>query len=171
MLRKSLIRLSGLAAIVAGILRVIASFVPGTTPRVMLLYLVIDVFLLFGSIGLYWFQLDKIGLAGTLGFALQVVGILTLIGRDVAIFGASLYPIGALMFAAGLDLLAVASWKAKKFPRWILLLWILSTIAGPIGYFAGGLSVLFVLSGVLFGFGFAGAGIMVLFSGSTLDHS
>jgi hypothetical protein len=170
-LRKNLIRLSGLAAIVAGILRGIASFVPGTTPRVMLLYLVTDVFLLFGSIGLYSFQLDRIGLAGTLGFALQVVGILILIGRDVAIFGASLYPIGALMFAAGLDLLAVCSWKAKKFPRWILLLWILSTIAGPIGYFAGGLSVLFVLSGVLFGFGFAGAGVIVLFSGSTLDHS
>ncbi len=134
MLRKSLIRLYGLAAIVAGILRGIASFVPGTTPRVMLLYLVTDVLLLFGSIGLYSFQLEEIGLAGTLGFALQVAGILMLIGRDVAIFGASLYPIGALMFAAGLDLLAVGSWKAKKFPRWILLLWIFSTIAGPIGY-------------------------------------
>ena len=171
MFRKSLIRLYGLAAIVAGILRGIASFVPGTSPRVMLLYLVTDVLLLFGSIGLYSFQLKEIGLAGTLGFALQVAGILMLIGRDVAIFGASLYPIGALMFAAGLDLLAVGSWKAKKFSRWILLLWIFSTIAGPIGYFAGGLSVLFVLSGVLFGFGFAAAGITVLFSGSTLDHS
>lgn len=171
MLRKSLIRLFGLAAIVAGILRGIASFVPGTTPRVMLLYLVTDVFLLFGSIGLYWFELEEVGLAGTLGFALQIAGILMLIGRDVAIFGASIYPIGALIFAAGLDVLAVGSWKAKKFPRWILLLWIISTIAGPIGYFAGGLSVLFVLSGILFGFGFAGAGITVLFSGSTLDHS
>src|SRR6266852_2162663 len=107
----NLIRLGGLAAIIAGILRGIASFLPGTTPRIMLFYLLTDVFLLFGSIGLYGFQLEEIGLAGTLGFPLQIVGTLILIGRDVAIFGASLYPVGALMFAAGLDLLAVGSWK------------------------------------------------------------
>lgn len=171
MLRTSIIRSCGLAAIVAGILRGIASFVPGTTHRVMLLYLFTDVFLLFGSIGLYWFQQEEVGLAGTLALLLMIGGNLVLLGRDVAIFGASLYPVGALMFAAGLDLLAVGSWKAKKFSRWILILWILSTIIGPIGYFAGGLSVLFVVSGVLFGFGFARAGITVLFSGATLDHS
>ena len=171
MLRRSVIRSCGLAAIVAGILRGIASFVPGTTDRVMLLYLFTDVFLLFGSIGLYWFQQEEIGLAGTLAFPLMIGGNLVLIGRDVAIFGASIYPVGALMFAAGLDLFAVGSWKAKKFSRWILISWILSTIIGPIGYFTGGLSVLFVVSGVLFGFGFARAGITVLLSGATLDHS
>jgi hypothetical protein len=136
----------------------------------MLLYLFTDVFLLFGSIGLYWFQQEEIGLAGTLAVPLMIGGNLVLIGRDVGIFGASLYPVGALMFAAGLDLLAVGSWKAKKFSRWILILWILSTIVGPIGYFAG-LSVLFAVSGVLFAFGFARAGITVLFSAATLDHS
>jgi len=136
----------------------------------MLLYLFTDVFLLFGSIGLYWFQREEIGLAGTLAFPLMIGGNLVLIGRDVGIFGDSLYPVGALMFAAGLDLLAVGSWKAKKLSRWILILWILSTIIGPIGYFTGGLSVLFVVSGVLFGFGFALAGITVLRSGATLDH-
>ena len=137
----------------------------------MLLYLFTDVFILFGSIGLYWFQQEEIGLAGTLAFPLMMGGNLLLIGRDVAIFSASLYPFGALMYAAGLDSLAVGSWQAKKFSRWIPILWILSTIVGPIGYFAGGLSVLFVVSGVLFGFGFAQAGITVLFSGVTLDHS
>jgi len=170
-LRSSVIRSCGLAAIVAGILRGIASFVPGTTHWVMLLYLFTDVFLLFGSIGLYWFQQEEIGLAGTLAVSLMIGGNLVLIGRDVAIFGASLYPVGALIFAAGLDLLAVGSWKARRFSRWILILWILSTILGPIGYFSGGLSALFVVSGVLFGFGFARAGITVLFSRATLDHS
>ena len=171
MLRTSVIRSCGLAAIVAGTLRGIASFVPGTTHHVMLLYLFTDVFILFGSIGLYWFQQEEMGLAGTWAFPLMMGGNLVLIGRDVAIFSASLYPFGALMFAAGLDTLAVGSWKAKKFSRWIPILWILSTTVGPIGYFARGLSVLFVISGVLFGFGFAGAGITVLFSGVTLDHT
>lgn len=130
----------------------------------MLLYLVTDVFLLFGTIGLYLFQAKEIGLAGTSGLVLQILGILLLIGRDVAIFGAGFYPVAALMFAAGLDLFAVGSWGSKKLPRWILILWILSTIVGPIGYFAGDLAVLFIASGILFGVGFAGAGLTIWFS-------
>jgi len=94
----------------------------------MVLYFFTDVFLLFGSIGIYGFQRDEIGLTGTLGFLLQVVGTLILITRDVAGLGSGAYLVGALMFAAGLDLLAAGSWKGKRFPRWILILWILSTI-------------------------------------------
>ena len=37
-------------------------------------------------------------------FYLATVGTLILIARDVGIFGESLYPVGALMFAVGLDL-------------------------------------------------------------------
>jgi hypothetical protein len=163
-LRTSVIRFCGLTAIVAGILRGITSFIPGTTPRIMLLYLVTDVFLFFGTIGLYLFQPKEIGLVGTSGFVLQILGTLTLIGRDLAIFGDSLYPVAALMFAAGLDLFAVGSWGSKKLPRWILSLWILSTIVGPIGYFARDLAILFVASGMLFGIGFAAAGTTIWFS-------
>jgi multisubunit Na+/H+ antiporter MnhG subunit len=163
-LTQSTIRLFGLAAIVAGILRGLTSLIPGTTPHVMLLYLVVDVFLLFGSIGLYRFQREENRWPETLGFLLQMVGVLILIGRDVAIFGAGIYPVGALMFAVGLDLVAVSSWRAKKFPRWILLFLIASTIVGPIGFFARGLGVLFVVSGIVFGIGFAGAGAQILFS-------
>jgi hypothetical protein len=167
MWRTNLIRLCGLAAIVAGVLRGIASFIPGTTPRIMALYFFTDVFLLFGSIGIYGVQSEKIGLTGTLGFLLQVVGALILIVRDVAVLGSGAYLIGALMFAAGLDLFAADSWRGKRFPRWILVLWVLSTIVGPIGYFSEGLFVLFIISGVLFGLGFAGGGIMVLVNVAT----
>jgi hypothetical protein len=159
--RVHLIRFGGIAAIVAGVLRVIASFVPDSNPRVMFLYLLTDVFLFFGSIGLYSFQQKKIGVAGTLGFLLQLGGILILIGRDVGVFGASLYPVGALTFAAGLDPFAIGAWRVKMLPSWILFLWILSTAIGPIGYFASGLSVLFVVSGILFGIGFASAGFVI----------
>ena len=130
----------------------------------MLLYFVIDVLLLFGSIGLYGFRRDEIGLLGTLGGVLAIVAALILIARDLAIFGESIYPVGALMFAVGLDLLAIGLWKGKKIPRWILVLLILSTVIGPVGFFARGLSVLFVASGILFGIGFAAAGITILLS-------
>ena len=48
MWRTNLMRLCGLAAIVAGVLRGIASVIPSTTPRIMALYFFTDVFLLFG---------------------------------------------------------------------------------------------------------------------------
>ena len=163
MWKTNLIRVCGLAAVLAGILRGLSSVVPATTPRIMLFYLLIDVLLLFGSIGLYGFGRDEIGLLGASGVLLAIVATLILIARDLAIFGESIYPVGALTFAVGLDLLAVGSWRAKKFPRWILLLLILSTVIGPIGFFAGGLSILFVASGILFGIGFAGAGMTILF--------
>ncbi|MGH9961949.1 MAG: hypothetical protein ACREBC_33275, partial [Pyrinomonadaceae bacterium] len=106
----------------------------------------------------------EIGFLGASGVLLQTFGALILIARDVAILGAVVYPVGALMFAAGLDLLAIGSWKAKKFPRWILILLILSTVIGPVGFFAEHLRVLFAVSGILFGIGFAGAGMTILFS-------
>lgn len=49
----NLIRLGGLAAILAGILRGVNSFVPSDAPSVAILYLLTDIFILFGIIGIY----------------------------------------------------------------------------------------------------------------------
>ncbi|NJM99396.1 MAG: hypothetical protein HC800_21675 [Phormidesmis sp. RL_2_1] len=157
----NLIRLGGLAAILAGILRGVNSFIPinafsGATP---ILYLLTDIFLLFGVIGIYGFQHQESKLWGFCGFLLAIIGIATI--RTGAIAGINLYPIGALTFAAGLSLFAVGSWIARKLPRWISVFWVLSTVVGFIGYFIPGLSLLFVISGVIFGIGFAGAGIKI----------
>jgi hypothetical protein len=165
-----LIRIGGLAAVIAGTLRFITSLLPATTPFIVLFYFLVDVFLLLGTIGLYGFQGKEIGVMGTFGFLLQMIGILLLIGRDVAIFGASLYPVGALTFALGLDLFAISSWRIRRFAPWILLLWILSTIVGPVGYFAPGLRPLFALSGILFGIAFAAAGFTVLSEWARKNH-
>lgn len=157
----NLIRLGGLAAILAGILRGVNSFVPVDAPSVAIaiLYLLTDIFILFGIIGMYGFQHQESRLWGFFGFLLAIIGIAMI--RTGAIFGVNLYPIGALIFAAGLNLFAVGSWIARKLPRWVSVLWVLSTIVGFIGYFIPGLNLLFVLSGVIFGIGFAGAGIKV----------
>ncbi|HEY6119902.1 MAG TPA: hypothetical protein VIV66_08085 [Pyrinomonadaceae bacterium] len=170
MWRTNLIRICGLAAIVAGVLRGIASVIPANTPRIMALYFFIDVFLLFGSIGIYGFQREESGLTGTFGFTLQVVGILILITRDVADLGSGVYLVGALMFAAGLDLFAAGAWKGKRFSRWILILWVVSTIVGPIGFFNSRLSALFMVSGMLFGIAFVGGGMTVLFNDATKPY-
>ena len=156
-----LIRLGGLAALLAGILRVLAAALPASTPRIMTLYLVIDVLLLLGSIGLFEFLRIKTGWIARLGVLLEITAALTLIARDLGFLGLGAYPVGALMFAVGLDLFAIAGWKSETFPRSILVVLILSTVIGPIGFFSARLAPLFAASGILFGIGFASAGIVV----------
>jgi len=157
----NLIRLGGLAAVLAGILRVLSAVLPTTSPRIMALYLVIDILLLISSIGLFEFQRLEAGIPGALAVLLQVLGALILMGRDLAILSDAFYPIGALTFAVGLDLFAITSWKAKTLPRWVLLLLILSTVIGPIGFFSPSVSILFAASGIVFGIGFASAGTAI----------
>jgi hypothetical protein len=157
----NLIRLGGLAAIVAGILRGVNSFLPSINPNVTIaiLYLLTDIFLLFGIMGIYGFQHRESRSWGFLGFLLAIVGIAII--RTGSIAGVNLYPSGASIFTVGMSLFAVGSWIAKELPRWVSVLWILSTIVGFMGYFIPGLNLLFVISGVIFGIGFAGAGMKI----------
>jgi len=127
----------------------------------MTLYLIVDVLLLFGCVGLYEFQRVTIRLLETLAVLLEILGALVLIARDLALLRSEVYPIGALLFAVGVDLFAIGSWRSRTFPRWILILLILSTVTGPIGFFTPSLAVLFAASGILFGIGFMSAGISI----------
>jgi hypothetical protein len=158
----NLIRLGGLAAIVAGILRSVNSFLlSSNNPNITIsiLYLLTDIFLLFGIMGIYSFQHQESRSWGLFGFLLAIVGIAII--RTGSIAGANLYPVGASIFTVGMSLFAVGSWIARKLPHWVSVLWVLSTIVGFMGYFIPGLNLLFVLSGVIFGIGFAGAGMKI----------
>ena len=94
---------------------------------------------------------------------LEALGALILIARDLAALSDTFYPIGALTFAIGLDLFAIASWRSKTLPRWILILLILSTVIGPIGFFSSHLAFLFAVSGIIFGIGLASTGVAIFF--------
>ena len=157
----NLIRLGGLAAILAGILRGINSVISNdaSSAAIASLYLLTDIFILFGIISIYGFQHQESRLWGFWGFLFTIIGIAII--RTGAISSVNLYPIGALTFAMGLSLLAVGSLIAKKLARWISIFWLLSTILGFIGYFIPSLSLLFVISGIIFGISFAGAGIKI----------
>ncbi len=157
----NLIRLGGLAAIMAGILRGINSFLPSSIPVVQLelLYLLTDILIILGLIGLYGFQHQESKLWGFWGFLLAIIGIAVI--RTGTIAGIKVYAIGASIFVVGLSLFAVGSWLAGKLPQWVSIVWVLSTVAGFLGYFLPGFSLLFAISGVLFGIGFAGAGLQV----------
>ena len=155
------IRLCALAAILAGLLRATASFIPETTPRVFALYLAIDVLLLSGLIGLYLFSFIDGKILGRLGFVLMCVALLVLMARDVGIVTPSAYAGAAALFSLGLDLFAIQTLRTRKIPVWIPFGWILSTIVGPVGFFVPTLRFLFAISGLLFGIAFMGAGVVM----------
>jgi hypothetical protein len=156
----NLIQFGGLAAMIAGLLRGVNSFLPSSSGLTSeLLYLLTDIFLVFGIIGLYGFQHQESGWWGFWGFVLAIIGITVI--RTGTIAGVKMYVIGASIFVVGLSLFAVGSWLAAKLPQWVSVIWILSTVIGFLGYFLPSLNLLFMMSGLLFGIGFAGAGFQV----------
>ncbi len=113
-----LVRLGGIAAVLAGVLRGIASFIPATTPDValQLLYILTDIFSLLGIFALFGAQYKEAGKLGFLGFLIAVVGILV-IRSSKAITGVDLYPAGSLTFSLGLIILGIRLWLASFHPK------------------------------------------------------
>ena len=167
MAKRTLLRLSALAAILAGILRAIASFVPAgrSSINIELLYFSIDLFLLLGLIGFYAVQYEKVGAVGFMGFLLAVIGIIT-IRSQYAMPSIQLYPLGALTFLAGLNLLTIYSTLAKQLPKWVTAILLLSTVSGFAAFAFQNNPLPFIVSGILFGISFFGIGLY-LYSIST----
>jgi hypothetical protein len=162
MSRILLIRLAGLAAALAGLLRGIASFTPtAASVGLQIFYFTIDVLLLLAVIGVYAFQWKETGRWGVVGFLLAFIGAALLIVHDVVSAVALLYPVAAFLFAVGISVLAIRSWAAHTLPRWTLALLIISTVLGILGFLIKGFGILFVISGAIFGIGFIGVGLTV----------
>jgi len=157
-----LIRLAGLAAILAGVLRVGTSFLPaatGSSAPLEWLYLIIDVTIMFALIGIYAYQHAESGILGFLGFVLSVAGTESIGGPDGKIGGLDVYRAGSMVIGVGLVLLAAGSWRAAKLPRYVPVLWIVSTLVGMTTFVAEGSGVPFLIAGITLGLGFTGAGL------------
>ena len=154
-------RICAASAILAGILRAITSFIPEATPRVLLIYLAVDLFLLFGTIGLYGFAVRATKVMPLLGIVLMILALVVLIGRDLGLASANIYAGAAANFSLGLDLFAIHLLQTRKMPTWIPVSWLVSTIVGPVGFFVSQLHFLFAISGLIFGVSFTGAGVIM----------
>ena len=155
------LRLTAAVLIGAGILRGVGSFVPSTTSpaaAVQLLYLLTDIFILFGFIGWFVAIHQAVGAWGFVAFVLGVLGIL-LIRSSAAFPNVALYPLGALMLEVGLIAPALTAWKTRRLPAWVPSLLLLSVIAGIASFALSDLSWLLTVSGVLFAIGIAGIGL------------
>ena len=158
---RGLIQVGALAAIAAGALRMVGALLPidQASAGLAVLYLVTDVGIALGLIAWYFAQHASVGVWGSVGFLLGIVGV-EIIRSNGAIPGAGLYPPGALLLVVGINVVAYRAWRARRVPVWVLGLLICSAVAGPIGLVPG-LGAFFVLSGLAFGIGFAGVGAVV----------
>jgi hypothetical protein len=158
----TLIRWGGGAAVIGGVLRALASFAPMISiadTALQLLWLIVDVFLLFGVLAFYALHHERIGRSGAIGFLIAVVA-LALIRSARAIAAIDVYPIGAFAFVVGVLLMCVRARQAKRLQGWIPATLIVSIFLGIAGTVLPA-AWLFILSGVLFGAGFVGLGLSV----------
>lgn len=151
MTTSNLIRWSGLAAILGGLLFIVGSFLPSGSPAIAWNQATRTLAILFALIGLYAFQVEESGLWGFLGFVAAFIGnVLEMAGET---------PLSASIYTVGLILFAIGSWIANKLPRWVPVLWILTPLIGMPGFLLESLrDLLFTGSGIVLGVSFIGAG-------------
>jgi drug/metabolite transporter (DMT)-like permease len=174
MTTSNLIRWSGLAAILSGVLAVASSglsmIVETQSAALEAIYVIQAIPMLFGILGVYAYQHEECGWSGFLGFILAVIGNAFLLGGAGEVAGVPNFMLGGTLAGIGLLLLAIGSWKAGVFPSWMPMLWIVAILAGVPAMAVelnGQLALaqlLFLVSGVIFAVGFGGAGY-VLWSG------
>jgi hypothetical protein len=160
-----LFRLAGVASVLAGAGRILASF-PWSTNAVAreALYDSIDALVLFAVMGIYLPRKDRLGALGLASFIVAIAALSFIGGPDADPFGFSTYLQGAYALAIAMVGMSLAWLRANERPLLAPLCWFGAAIAGGVlarlpaplpdyGAFAGG---------VLFGLGFVSAGFALL---------
>jgi hypothetical protein len=161
---QTLFRVLGGAAVLGGVLRIAAAFVPWEQNVAWLeaFYFVIDVALLFGLMGIYFADHARLGVAGFAAFALAETGIASIVGPDGMAFGLDVYQLGALAISIGLAVLGIVMLVTRAGSVIAASCWILSLVVGLAATFANQPEAGFVAGGILFGLGFVAAGAALI---------
>ena len=190
---QQLIRWSGLALLVAGILWVLSIFHPPDTLDGMLapawgpshyVTAVASVFLVFGVVGLYAYQVAKVGWLGLIAFILTLAASAMLTSAEL--FGGALAPalaanpatqslvdprqagpfvivngVIAVLATVGNILLGIAIMRAGVVPRWAGLLIIIGYVFLVFGIGLPALAIFSPVGIVLSGLGYAWSGYSI----------
>ncbi len=149
----NLLRISALAAMAGGLLRIAGTFAAQLGAHdAQLIYFATDVLLVAGLLGIYLSRRGVLGAMGFAGFAVALFGILMI--RSAELFGG--YAMGAAITITGFVVLGIAMLLARM-EKTAPILWIASLVLGIAGS-ALKLDVPAALAGVAFGAGFALAG-------------
>ena len=157
---RAFLRISAIAAILGGAVRIADSFTADVlSPTTLaLLYSATDVLLLAGIAGLWMKRRAGLGIAGTIGLAVFVAGILMI---RASAFGAGSYQTGATVALIGLAIYSVEILFRRLGAA--PLLWLGALALGIAGTTAIAPAVLTALAGVAFGLGFVVAGFDILY--------
>jgi hypothetical protein len=168
-----LFRLSGLAAILAGMLRVGTSFLTwdSTVAWQEGLATGIDVLLLFGLMGIYLAHRAALGWIGLAAFVAAETGIGSIIGPDTVSFGIDSYQAGVAVISIGLAVLSLVMLATRAGPAAAAICWIASLCVGLGGGFVGYGPFGFFLGGILFGLGFVAAGAALFSPGNRVEQA
>lgn len=152
-----LFRLSGVAAMTGGALRIVSAFPIVTDPiQQQWLWTIIDIFLTLGLIGIYVARSEKLGFLGLASFAIAMAALSFIGGPDADPFGFSTYEQGAMTLVIALIGLSLAWVRAGERPLAPPLLWFASALAAGLPEYG------FMAAGALFGAGFIAAGLPLL---------
>jgi len=148
------LRAAGVAAVTGGLARLAAPFADRLgAAGAQIAYLVIDIALTLGLIGLYARYARTTGRIGLAAFAVAVAGVLTVRSQGVIPGG---YLTGAAVWSLGLAALGLRLLFVRGGPRLAPALWLLAVPAG----LAGALGV--VVAGSLFALGYMAGGLGLL---------
>jgi hypothetical protein len=144
----ALVRAGAAAAIIAGALRIVSTFIPyePNSPGLEALYGVIDLGLMFGLIAVYIAGAEALGIAGLAFFLIALAGVASIVGPDAQAFGIDFYRIGALVFVAALAGLSAQLLRAGLM-RTSAALWLatfaasFATVVFPQAFLAAGLAL------------------------------
>ena len=149
-----LTRISACAALLAGLLRLIAQFIPYTpdSAALELLYGVVDIGFVLAMTGLVALCAPRIGWPGLVSLLAALVGVASIVGPDKAAFGIDFYLAGSAVFVLSLGL--AAPWLAAL-PglRPAAGAWALGALAA-IASALGGEGLAFAAAGLLLALGF-----------------
>src|SRR5258708_498377 len=131
------VRALGLAAVGGGALTVVDSFTTHSLPAAMLapLYLAARALLLLGMDGIFWSRRATLGIAGVIGAATCVVGILFVRVSAIGMLGANGYQLAATIALIGLVILSSETVLRRSGATASAVLWLGAFVLGVIGVF------------------------------------
>lgn len=161
---ENILRFFGFLAIAGGGGRVVSSFIPWSPNNAWLeaFYLFIDVNLLFGLIGFYFANAERLGKTGFAAFFIASTGIALITGPESTGFGIDIYQASLVIVGLGLAVFSVNFLLRGAGSMFAPAIWLASILTVLFGGAAGFADLAFMLGGVFFGFGFVFAGVSLL---------
>jgi hypothetical protein len=163
MRQQTIWRLAGLAAVLGG---VIDLFGPLAYPHLaepvrLSTYVLIDVLLLFGMLGVQSVAGRVMGWPGLVGFVIAVSGVLLVRTSAAGIWGAASYTVASAVWSIGMVVVG-ATLLARKGPfRAAAALWIAAFVIGLAGLALKDQGLAHRVAGWCFALGFVAAGVIL----------